>query len=475
MAFTFIAPYPGYQTATTLPNPKWGDTEGALANLNMKKSIDGTTRTYVKRKGRRALSWTFTITRNKAMELREFVRSYHSSRIGITDHNGRNWLGWIMNNPLEITMEKHGNPARQGLPQGELCSVTVEFEGMQISEDPRVSKTFVIKASSEFSMNQGMGLDLSLPNIAGVAYNWDATGISGVSNGDLLTNWPDAGPYNIPLTPRPSSDVFGGLDPTIDCSPEYYTKVFGPFPGVYFGTVTGTHVTTTASMWSNTDSVSLFPSRRGTVFFVHQHATGGLPCGKTKWAQSSTEFGLWSIKVSGQTLPTESFNVAGGSHSYAPATWRMQPEDGEPTIGDPGDLPYLVRGRPYVHMIQRDSDTSIRWRVNGQEMEGRMIPNNAGSVGRFRLCQNSEGVTGDTAVLHGFFGHFLVYNRTLTSAEIDSVEIYLMQKWGAPSRLWEIEEERFPDFCISWPQWCGWDKIGEPYDDFEDDCPGVQF
>jgi hypothetical protein len=91
------------------------------------------------------------------------------------------------------------------------------------------------------------------------------------------------------------------------------------------------------------------------------------------------------------------------------------------------------------------------------------------------LCQNSEGVTGYVSVLHGFFGHFLVYNRVLNTAQVAEVEAYLMHKWGVPSRLWEIEEELFPDFCITWPHWCGWNKTGSPYVGFETDCPGVQF
>jgi hypothetical protein len=183
------------------------------------------------------------------------------------------------------------------------------------------------------------------------------------------------------------------------------------------------------------------------------------------------------MKVTGQELPTESFNVTGGTNSYRPATWRSYPDDSgeELLIGDPADLPYLVRGRPYVHMVQRDTDTTIQWRVNGQEMPGRTIPNNPGSVGRFRLCQNSEGITESTDVLHGFVGHILVYNRALNATEIAEVEAYLLHKWGVPDRLWDIEEERFPDFCITWPQWCGWDKTGEPYDRIDDDCPGIQF
>lgn len=475
--FTFTAPSPGFQTATMLPNPEWGDSESALLDLNLKKSIDGTTRTYVKRKGRRKLSWTFTVTRNKAMEVREFMRVYQSSEIGVTDQNGRFWLGYVMNNPVEITMDKRGNPPRQGLPQGELCSFTIEFEGVQVGEDPRAPKIFLPSATSQLELSQGIGVDMGLPNIAGVAYNWDATTITGVSNGAKLSSWADAGPYNVPLIPRPNSDVFGGLDPTLDMSPEYYTGIFGVFPGVYFGNASGSLFTTNMAMWSNTDNVSLFPSRRGTVFFVHQHTVGDPECtGGLRWSQSSVEFGLWSMKIASQNLPTESFNVAGGAHGFNPATWRMQPEDTSvyPTIGpDDGTLPYLVRGRPYVHMIQRNTDTTVRWRVNGVEMDGRTVPNNAGSVGRLRLCQNSEGVTGYTAVLRGFFGHFLVYNRALYESEIETVENYLRTKWSVPDRLWEPEEEKFSDFCITYPHWCGWNKLGEPYEGFEEDCPGV--
>ena len=121
-----------YQTTSILPNPQFSDGEGLTEEVNRIRATDGTLRTYIKRKGgRRKLQWTFSLSRNKAIELEFFVKSYVDSEIKIVDHNDRTWLGFFTSNPVEITTDRKATPAIQNWPVGEACSVTLEFEGVE--------------------------------------------------------------------------------------------------------------------------------------------------------------------------------------------------------------------------------------------------------------------------------------------------------------------------------------------------------
>lgn len=130
--FTLQAPYPGLQTSTVVPNPDFGDGENLVLGVNVKHALDGTLFTYVKRKGRRKLQWTFSLTRNKGLELRAFVQSYFASKILVTDHNDRRWVGNFVNNPFEFETDRRSAPAIAPMPRGERQRITIEFEGEEL-------------------------------------------------------------------------------------------------------------------------------------------------------------------------------------------------------------------------------------------------------------------------------------------------------------------------------------------------------
>ena len=130
--FTLQAPYPGLQTSTVMPNPDLGDSENLVAEVNKKHSMDGTLYTYVKRKGRRKLHWTFALSRNKGLEVRAFLQAYFASKILITDHNARRWVGHFTNNPFEFESDRRAAPAIAPMPRGERQRITLEFEGKLI-------------------------------------------------------------------------------------------------------------------------------------------------------------------------------------------------------------------------------------------------------------------------------------------------------------------------------------------------------
>lgn len=127
--FTLQAPHPGLQTTTIMPNPTFGDGESLRAEVTIKRTMDGTRYTYVKRKGGRKLQWTFRLTRNKGLEVRAFIQSYFASSVKVTDHTGRIWIGKFVNNPFEFATPSRAAPAITPMPRGETQTITIEFEG----------------------------------------------------------------------------------------------------------------------------------------------------------------------------------------------------------------------------------------------------------------------------------------------------------------------------------------------------------
>lgn len=121
-----------YQTTTLLPNPDFSDSENLTAEVETKRAMNGTLYTYVKTKGdRRRLQWSFTLTRNKALEVRAFILSYYASKILITDHNGVSWLGNFTDNPFEFDTVSRAAPAICPMPRGETQKITLSFEGVE--------------------------------------------------------------------------------------------------------------------------------------------------------------------------------------------------------------------------------------------------------------------------------------------------------------------------------------------------------
>jgi hypothetical protein len=122
------APYPTLETVTLLPNPEFGDSEALRDTVQIRRAMDGTTYSYVRRTGgRRQLQYDFNLGRMKALELIAFVRSYQASKIQLTDHLDQVWVGNLTVNPMELetALRSPTSPGR------ERVSVRLEFEGVK--------------------------------------------------------------------------------------------------------------------------------------------------------------------------------------------------------------------------------------------------------------------------------------------------------------------------------------------------------
>ncbi len=130
--FQLQAPHPSLEATSQYPNPVFGDSEGLTDAVQVKRAMDGTLYTYVKRKNdRRRMQWTFRLTRNKGEELRQFIRTYFAKKILVTDHNDRVWVGNFVNNPFEFNTPRRAAPAIAPMPRGETMEITLEFEGVE--------------------------------------------------------------------------------------------------------------------------------------------------------------------------------------------------------------------------------------------------------------------------------------------------------------------------------------------------------
>lgn len=127
--FRMTAPYPAPQTTTVMPNPTFSDQETNLNTVSRRTAMDGTRYTYVKRRVRRKLQWTFKLSRNKGLEVRAFFIAYFASQIAIVDHRNRTWVGYFTSNPFEFETQSRAAPAISPMPRGETVSIDIEFEG----------------------------------------------------------------------------------------------------------------------------------------------------------------------------------------------------------------------------------------------------------------------------------------------------------------------------------------------------------
>jgi hypothetical protein len=119
------APYPDIQTITILPNPSWGDVYEPTATVTALRTMNGLLYTYTKSKeNRRKCHWDFTLSKNKALELKAFFTSYYRAKIKIIDHDDVVWIGYFQNNPFEFTGSGHA----PSFPGGEVVDISIDFE-----------------------------------------------------------------------------------------------------------------------------------------------------------------------------------------------------------------------------------------------------------------------------------------------------------------------------------------------------------
>jgi hypothetical protein len=87
--------------------------------------MNGTLYTYVKKKSNdKVFSWRFQLSRDKAIELEQFLDRYFDGRIQVVDHYDEKWIGYIRNNPFELNSTSRA----VGWGGDEAMNVEIQFE-----------------------------------------------------------------------------------------------------------------------------------------------------------------------------------------------------------------------------------------------------------------------------------------------------------------------------------------------------------
>lgn len=126
MTFHISAPFPGLETTTYLPNPALSDVRKRKNQVDVRRAMDGTMRTYLKTNNDYEFNYTFNLTRAKGLELLEFIHSYFRATWSILDHNGVRWKVNLTNNPWQFISDRAAQPVI------EIVGIPLVFEGVQL-------------------------------------------------------------------------------------------------------------------------------------------------------------------------------------------------------------------------------------------------------------------------------------------------------------------------------------------------------
>lgn len=121
------APYPAIETTSILPNPEFSDVQTGKSEIQIRRSMNNTKRTYVKSSTRELLSYTFSLTRGKSLELQAFIEAYYRFQIKLTNHKAEIWVVNIVNNPFEFT----GAGRSASVYGQEYVTIPLELEGIK--------------------------------------------------------------------------------------------------------------------------------------------------------------------------------------------------------------------------------------------------------------------------------------------------------------------------------------------------------
>jgi hypothetical protein len=121
------APFNLIQTTVVLPNPLLNDNEGLVSNIMLRRSMDNTPYTYIKRSNSRVLKYTFTLNRLKALELEAFFDAYSGADIKMLNWKGELWKVKLITNPIDFVQTRRAEPG------GDQTDVNLEFEGVKLN------------------------------------------------------------------------------------------------------------------------------------------------------------------------------------------------------------------------------------------------------------------------------------------------------------------------------------------------------
>ena len=105
--FLLYGPHPATVLVLQLPDPELDDAVALLVDVNIKRTMSGARRSYVKNKNRKVYKYNFTLTKAQADDLVDFCRDYLSEQIKV-EFDDDIIIGHITNNPIEVIVTSRG-------------------------------------------------------------------------------------------------------------------------------------------------------------------------------------------------------------------------------------------------------------------------------------------------------------------------------------------------------------------------------
>jgi hypothetical protein len=121
------APFSFLTSTIILPNPLLQDGENLVDQLDIKWAEDGTLYTYVRRVTDRRLDYTFRLTREKSLELQDFIDAYSADEMRLCNFKGEIWRVKLVTNPVQYVHIARGSP------KGPTVDVSLTFEGVKLN------------------------------------------------------------------------------------------------------------------------------------------------------------------------------------------------------------------------------------------------------------------------------------------------------------------------------------------------------
>lgn len=247
--------------------------------------------------------------------------------------------------------------------------------------------------------DEAMGA-LDLPEFSSnLLHRWDATEISLGDGADILSVT-DTGSGLIDLQARGGTSLQ---------APTYKTNILNGQPVMRF--VQGVD----GQALEGISNITLFPSKRGTVALVI------VP--RESLAGQAGRFYLFDQRV-GTNI--EQLHFGGETNADRPFPWSATIPDSTDGLEAPPPN-YAPEGEGQILIVNRDSDTNIRFRRNGVEESGRSISSNpVPTIGTFTMGGNgqaAQSIDVDIALC-------IVYDISLSTAQMVELEAYLKVVYG---------------------------------------------
>lgn len=126
MSISIAAPYPALKVTSILPDPNFGNVRASQSGIQIKRGMTGEVWTYAKPNDKEVSVLEFSLTRQKDLEVAEFLRIYHTATWKLIDHNGKQWKVQLVGRP--VRREARGRVgATSSSTGGESIILTLSF------------------------------------------------------------------------------------------------------------------------------------------------------------------------------------------------------------------------------------------------------------------------------------------------------------------------------------------------------------